>query len=81
MRYVLALLCPPLGLLACERRFQAISAAILFVLAIATARWGVGIVIEFFLILWASNAAGDYDAAREALAFVGTVKPIPIIRR
>ena len=80
MRYVLALICPPLALLSCKRWFQAIPASILYALAIAWAKYGVGALIEFFLILWAFNVAGDEKARREARAFVKTVHPIPVIR-
>jgi len=80
MRYLLALLCPPLALLACKKRFQAIPSAVFYGLAIATARYGVGALIEFFLMLWAIRAVGDRDADRESRAFIGTVEPIPIVR-
>ena len=80
MRYALALVCPPLALLACKRWFQAIPGAILYGLAIATAQYGVGALIEFFLILWAVNAVGDEKAGRVSRAFIKTVEPIPIIR-
>ncbi len=80
MRYALALICPPLALLVCKRWVGAIPAAILYLMAIATARYGIGALIEFFLVLWASNAVGDRDAAIEARAFVKDVLPIPIVR-
>ncbi len=80
MRYALALVCPPLALLCCKKRYQAMIAALLFGLAIATARFGVGALIDFFLILWASNVVGDERARIEAREFVRTVRPIPIIR-
>jgi hypothetical protein len=80
MRYALALICPPLALLACKKWFQAIPAAVLYGTAIITARYGVGALIEFFLILWAIRAVSDTVANREALTFAKTVKPIPIIR-
>jgi hypothetical protein len=79
MRYALAIVCPPLALMTCHRLYQAIVAAILYAVAIATARWGIGAFVEFFLILWACNAVGDDQAAREARAFIKTVKPIPVI--
>jgi hypothetical protein len=79
MRYALAMFCPPLALMISRRPFQAIACAILFAAAIATARWGVGAFLDFFLILWATNAVGDEKAGREARAFIRTVKPIPII--
>ena len=80
MRYALALVCPPLALLSCRRWFQAVPSAILYALAIATAKYGIGALIQFFLILWAVNVIGDEKAGREARAFVKTVKPIPVIR-
>jgi hypothetical protein len=80
MRYLLALVCPPLALMACRRWFQAIPCVLLYALAIASAKDGVGAVIEFFLILWAFNVVGDEKAGIEARAFVKTVEPIPVIR-
>jgi hypothetical protein len=72
--------CPPLALLICQRPFQAITAAVLYAVAIATVPYyGLGAFLEFFLILWATNAVGDDNAAREAQAFIKTVKPIPVI--
>jgi hypothetical protein len=80
MRYLLALICPPLALLTCKRWFQAIPSSILYALAIATAEYGVGAAIEFVLILWAFNVVGDEKARVESRAFINTVEPIPIIR-
>ena len=80
MRYALALLCPPLALHACKKWGQAIPAALLYALAIASARYGIGALIQFFLVLWAIRVVGDEAAHREALAFVRTVEPIPVIR-
>jgi len=80
MKYLLALICPPLALMSCKRWFQAIPCTALYGLAIATASIGVGALIEFFLILWAFNQVGDEKAGREARAFVRTVEPIPVIR-
>jgi len=80
MRYLLALICPPLALLTCKRWFQAIPCTILYALAIASARYGIGALIEFFLILWAFNVVGDEKAGVEARAFIRTVEPIPVIR-
>ena len=79
MRYALAMFCPPLALLVSHRPYQAIAAAILYTVAIVTARWGFGVLLEFFLILWATNVVGDELAGREARAFIKTVKPIPVI--
>jgi hypothetical protein len=79
MRYTLALLCPPLAILICKRWFQAALSAILFALAIAWAQYGVGVLIEFFLILWAFNVVGNEKATREMQEFVETVEPIPVI--
>ena len=81
MRYLMALVCPPLAFVACKKWGQAIPATILFGLAIATARYGVGAFLDFCLILWAFYAVGDDDARAEARAFVKTVHPIPIVRR
>ena len=80
MRYAFALVCPPIALLGCRRWFQAVPCAILYALAIATAQYGIGVLIGFFLILWALNVVSDEQAGREARAFVKTVKPIPVIR-
>ena len=59
MRYLMALICPPLALLTCHRTTQAAVASVLYVFAIATARWGIGVFVEFFLVLWATNIVGD----------------------
>ena len=80
MRYALSLICPPLAFLACKKWFQAIPAAVLYGLAIVTARYGIGALIEFFLILWSFRVVSDTVADREARIFAKTVKPIPIIR-
>ncbi len=80
MRYALAMLCPPLALHVCRRPHQAMVAAALFAIAIATVLpYGFGIFVDFFLILWATHAVGDEHAAREVRAFIATVKPIPVI--
>ncbi len=80
MRYLLALVCPPVAVLVCKKWFQAIFCGLLFALAIASAKYGVGAVIEFFLILWAFHVVGDSKAAVETQIFVDTVEPIPFIR-
>ena len=80
MRYAMALVCPPFALLGCRRWLASVPCAILYALAIATMAYGIGVLIEFFLILWACNVVGDEEAALEARAFIRTVKPIPIIR-
>ena len=80
MRYALAFVCPPLALLGCKRRFQAIPSAVLYALAIASANFWIWAFIEFFLVLWAIHAVVDAEAGREARAFVETVEPIPVIR-
>lgn len=80
MRYALAMFCPPLALLISHRPYQASIVGVLFTLAIATAGfYGIGAILDFFLILWATNAVGDDLAGREARAFIQTVKPIPVI--
>jgi len=68
MKYPLAVICPPLAFLACGKWFRAAVSAALFLAAIATARIGVGVALDFFLILWASNIVGEYQALREARA-------------
>ncbi len=70
MRYTLAVICPPLAFVACGKRLRAAVAAVLFVAAVATARIGVGVAIDFLLVLWAFAAVGDHDAHREAVAFI-----------
>ena len=80
MLYLLAVFCPPLALLACRKWFQAIPSAVLYALAIFTARYGIGAVIDFCLILWAFRVVGDSQAEVEAQVFSKTVKPIPYIR-
>ncbi len=80
MNYTLAVICPPLAFAACKKWVQAVPATLLFVLAIATAQYGVGALVDFFLILWASRMVGDEQARRESRAFIRTVKPVPVIR-
>ncbi len=79
MRHVLALICPPLALLACHRTKQAVVSLVLFFVAIATARWGVGVFLDIVLVLWAMRVVGSEIADREVQAFIKTVKPIPVI--
>jgi hypothetical protein len=80
MRYALAVICPPLALLVSHRPYRAAVAAIFFAIAIATAGYhGLGAFLDFFLILWATNAVGDEKADLEARAFIRTVKPIPVV--
>jgi hypothetical protein len=80
MRYFLAVICPPLALLLSRRWFQAIPATLLYALAIAWAESGFGVLIEFFLILWAFRIVGERNAEVETRAFARTVRPIPVIR-
>ncbi|WP_435007319.1 hypothetical protein P12x_004646 [Tundrisphaera lichenicola] len=80
MRYALAVFCPPVALMACRKWVQAIPSAILYALAIYTAQYGIGAVIDFFLILWAFRVVGDSRAEVEAQDFSKTVKPIPYYR-
>ena len=80
MRYAMAFVCPPLALLGCRRKFQAIPSAILYALAIASANFWIGASIDFLLILWAVRVVVDEQADRESRAFVETVEPIPVIR-
>lgn len=80
MRYLLALICPPLALLLCHRPWQAGVALALLVVGLATFWWGVGALILFGIIIWAMNAVSDQIAAREISRFVRTVKPIRTYR-
>jgi hypothetical protein len=80
MRYLFAVLCPPLALLSSRRWFQAIPSSILYGLAIVWMESGFGALIDFFLILWAFRVVGERYAEVETQAFVRTVEPIPIIR-
>ncbi len=80
MRYLIAMLCPPLALAMCRRWFQAVLATILYGLAIVGMESGVGLLIDFFLILWAFRILGERSAELEARAFVRAVEPIPVIR-
>ena len=80
LRYLFALICPPMALLLCHRGWQASFALILCLLGLASVRWGVGILVLFGCILWAVNAVGDDRAAAVSARFVWTVKPIRTIR-
>ena len=76
MRYLVALFCPPLALLACGRSHQAIINLILCLVGVATARWGLGIIALMAAVMWAINAVGDDRASLRTDEFVRTVKPI-----
>lgn len=78
MRYILALICPPLALLIAHRPVQAAVALVLAAVGIATFWWGVGALILAGLIFWALNAVSDASAARETSRFIRTVKPIRV---
>ncbi len=80
MRYLLALICPPLALLLCRRRGQSLVCLILCFAALASMRWGIGVLLLFGCILWAFNVVGDDRAAAMSDRFIRTVKPIPMIR-
>ncbi len=80
MRYLTAVLCPPLALVLCRRWFQAIASLALFALAIDWIDNGIGALLDFFLILWAFRVVGERNAAVETREFVQTVEPIPVIR-
>ena len=80
MRYLLALICPPAALLACHRPWQSLVVLLLWVVGLATTGWGVGLLLLFASILWASNGVGDERAAQESARFVRSVTPIPTVR-
>jgi hypothetical protein len=80
MRYLTAVICPPLALLLCRRWFQAIPSALLYALAMDWMESGVGALIAFFLILWAFRIVGERNAEIESKAFIATVEPIPVVR-
>jgi hypothetical protein len=80
MKYLLAVFCPPLAMLACRKWVQALTCAVPFVFAIAWAESALGPLVAFFLILWAFHVVGDHDAGIEARAFVQSVRPIPVRR-
>ncbi|WP_435017443.1 hypothetical protein TA3x_005050 [Tundrisphaera sp. TA3] len=73
MRYFFAVVCPPLAFLSCGRWFRAAVASVFFALAIATMHMGLGVLIEFFLILWAIGSVGDENARLISQGFVATV--------
>lgn len=80
MRYLLALVCPPLALFLCNRRGQALVCLGLCLAGIASASWGLGVLSLFGCILWAVNAVGDDRAAAVSERFIRSVKPIPMTR-
>ncbi len=80
MRYLLALVCPPLALLVCRRRGQALICSGLCLAGLVSARWGPGVLLLFGCILWAVNAVGDDRAAAVSDRFIRAVKPIPMTR-
>ena len=76
MRYLLALVCPPLGLLMSGRPRQAVANLILCLFGVATVRWGLGIIALAGAAMWAIHAVADDRAAFETNQFIRTVKPI-----
>ena len=80
MRYLLALICPPLALWMCHRPWQAAVALGLCLAGVATFWWGVGILILGGTMAWALNAVSDEGAARATRQFIRTVKPIRMTR-
>lgn len=73
MRFFTAVVCPPLAFLLCGRPVRAAIAAVAFVAAVLTVRSGIGLAIDFALILWAIGSVGDEDAKLEARGFVAGV--------
>ena len=80
MRYLLALICPPVALLACRRYGQAAVVAALYLGGFASLHWGVGFLLLFICMLWAANAVGDERAAAESARFIRTIRPIRAYR-
>ena len=80
MRYLLALVCPPLALFLCHRSSEAAIALILCLVGLASMSWGVGILVIFGCMLWAVNAVGNDRAAAVSARFIRQVKPIRTIR-
>jgi hypothetical protein len=77
MRYLFAVVCPPLAFLSCGRWGRAAIASVLFALAIATTHLGLGIAIEFLLILWAVGSVGDENARLVSRGFIASVAGPP----
>ncbi len=80
MRYLLALVCPPVALLAGGRRWQAVLALVIDLIGLATIRWGVGYLAICGCILWAMNMVSEDLARTETDQFVRSVKPIKMFR-
>ena len=76
MRYLLALVCPPLGLRACGRPRQALANLILCLVGVATIRWGLGIIAIAGAAMWAIHTVADERASIETDQFIRTVRPI-----
>ncbi|WP_417450344.1 YqaE/Pmp3 family membrane protein [Kordiimonas sp.] len=64
MLYLIALLIPPLALLLCGKPFQAILAAIIWVLAWVLALFGAGFIMWVVLAVWAIMVVRDRNTRK-----------------
>lgn len=76
MRYLIALICPPLALVLSRRWVAAGVVLGLFGWGLLTFRDGWGTVPLLVAILWAIHAVGDADADAESRRFVRSVRPL-----
>ena len=76
MRYLIAVVCPPLALVLSRRWLAAGVVLGLFGLGVLSLRDGWGVVPLFVAILWAIHAVGDAAAGDESRRFVRSVRPL-----
>jgi hypothetical protein len=70
MRYLIAMLCPPLAMAWSGRPRQAILAVLTLVVAAATWSSGVGVLLVAFTMLWGCRIAGEHYADEELEGFL-----------
>ena len=69
MKYLIALICPPLALLLVHRPLRALVATFLLVVAILLWSTGLGAVLVAGVILWATRVVGSVAADEELAGF------------
>ncbi len=70
MRYILALLCPPLAMARARKPLRAIASALIVVAAAFTWSSGLGFVLLAVDMAWACRVAGDSYAEEELSEFL-----------
>ena len=70
MKYVFALVCPPLAILLSRKPVQALGSLVLCFLAVATWSLGVGGILAAITVMWALRVAGEAGANAEVDRFM-----------